>query len=217
VSVGGDPDAFADLMARVRACRHCRDAPAIAPLPHEPRAVVRGQPTARLLIASQAPGTRVHASGLPFDDPSGDRLRAWMGVDRATFYDDHWLATVPMGFCFPGQDAKGGDLPPRPECAPRWRAEVLGAFSQVDLILLVGQHAQRWHLGDGAAGGLTETVRRWRAIHDPTADPRLVPLPHPSWRNTAWLKANPWFEAEVLPVLRAEVAASRAAFLSRTS
>jgi uracil-DNA glycosylase len=169
------------------------------------------------LVASQAPGTRVHASGLPFDDPFGDRLRAWMGIDRATFYDDGWLATVPMGFCFPGQDAKGGDLPPRPECAPRWRAEVLGGFQAIELILLVGQYAQRWHLGERQSRGLTETVRRWRSIHDASATPLLFPLPHPSWRNTAWLKANPWFEAEVLPALRAAVAASRASFLSRTS
>lgn len=211
-----EEDAFEALMARVRACRHCRDTPQGTPLPHEPRPVVRGRPTARLLIASQAPGTRVHASGLPFDDPSGDRLRSWMGVDRATFYDDRWLATLPMGFCFPGQDAKGGDLPPRPECARRWRAEVMGAFANVELILLVGQYAQRWHLGDQAAGGLTETVRRWRSIYNPTRSPRLLPLPHPSWRNTAWLKAHPWFEAEVLPLLKTEVAAARAAFLIET-
>mgnify|MGYP002377880238 CR=1 FL=1 len=121
-----------------------------------------------------------------------------------------------MGFCFPGLDAKGGDLPPRPECAPRWRAEVIGAFARIELVLLVGQYAQRWHLGGRAAGGLTETVRRWRSIHQAGDAPRLIPLPHPSWRNTAWLKANPWFEAEVIPVLQTEVAAARVAFLTGT-
>lgn len=216
----GLPDeaaSFEALLSRVRACRVCRETPAGAPLPHEPRPVVRGQASARILIASQAPGTRVHASGLPFDDPSGDRLRAWMGVDRSTFYDDRWLATVPMGFCFPGLDAKGGDLPPRRECAPLWRAQVLAGFKAVRLILVVGQYAQRWHLGDAAKGGLTATVHRWRAILAGPSDPhRVLPLPHPSWRNTAWLKANPWFEAETVQALQAEVARSRAAFLTET-
>lgn len=209
---------FEAVLARVRACRVCRETPSGAPLPHEPRPVVRGQASARILIASQAPGTRVHASGLPFDDPSGDRLRAWMGIDRATFYDDRWLATVPMGFCFPGLDAKGGDLPPRRECAPLWRAQVLAGFKAVELILVVGQYAQRWHLGAAAKGGLTATVQAWRATLAASTGPlRVLPLPHPSWRNTAWLKANPWFEAETVPALQAEVARSRAAFLTASS
>ncbi len=153
------------LLAELRACRICRDAPAMAaPLPHEPRPVVQASATARLLIAGQAPGTRVHASGRPFTDPSGVRLRQWMGVDEATFYDASRIAIVPMGHCFPGLDAKGGDLPPRRECAPRWRAPVLAALPEVRLILVIGQHARDWHLPDWKGRGLTETVMAWREI-----------------------------------------------------
>jgi len=151
-------------------------------------------------VAGQAPGTRVHATGLPFNDPSGDRLRDWMGVTRETFYDENHIAIVPMGFCFPGLDAKGGDLPPRPECAKAWRDRVFGGLDGLELILLVGGYAQKWHLGANAKGTLTETVRAWKDYM-----PRYLPLPHPSWRNTGWLKKNPWFERDVLPVLRREV------------
>jgi uracil-DNA glycosylase len=197
----GRADAAA-LQAEVRACRHCAARFAATATAHGPRPVFRGGPTARLLLASQAPGARAHASGLPFDDPSGERLRAWMGVDRETFYDAGRIAIVPMAFCFPGYDANGADLPPPPDCARLWRAPMLAAFPEIRLTLVIGQYAQAWHLGRARRRSLTETVRDWRA-HLAAG---VLPLPHPSWRNTAWLKRNPWFEAEVLPCLRAEVA-----------
>ncbi len=192
------------IAGAIRACRLCRDAPQGARLPHEPRPVVVVSQTARLLIAGQAPGTRVHESGIPFNDPSGDRLREWLGIGRDVFYDSARVAIAPMGFCFPGLDAKGSDLPPRRECAPAWRAELIASMRQVELVLAIGMYAQQWHLGDARKRTLTETVRDWREIFDSDRAPRVLPLPHPSWRNTAWLKRNPWFEAELLPVLRAE-------------
>lgn len=199
--------ALADLVAEIRACRICRDAPTAGPpLPHEPRPVVVASSVARVLIAGQAPGTRVHASGLPFDDRSGDRLRQWLGVDRTAFYDPDNFAIAPMGFCFPGQDAKGGDLPPRRECAPAWRQRLMELMPQIDLVLVIGMYAQAWHLGTRRGAKLTDTVAGWRDLFMRNAAPRIVPLPHPSWRNTAWLKSNPWFEAELLPVLRTEIA-----------
>jgi len=193
------------LLASIRACRVCRENPRGAALPHTPRPVLRASSTARIGIFSQAPGTRVHASGVPFTDPSGDRLRAWMGVTADEFYDAQRIAIVPMGFCFPGHDAKGGDLPPRPECAPLWRDKVMTQLSALELVLLVGSHAQRWHMGKLAAGGLGKTVAGSRSHMEAEGRPRYLPMPHPSWRNNAWLKANPWFEAEVLPALRAAV------------
>lgn len=197
-----------DLLGALRACRLCRDAPQFGPaLPHEPRPVIQAAASARLCIASQAPGTKVHLSGVPFTDASGDRLRLWLGLDEATFYDASRIAIVPMGHCFPGQDAKGGDLPPRRECAPTWRARVFAALPELELILVVGQYAQGWHLTpEERAGGLTTTVQRWRDILAAPRLPRVLPLPHPSWRNSGWLKQNRWFEAEVVPALRAEVA-----------
>lgn len=180
------------LLDEIRACRVCAEA-----MPHEPRPVVRAAPTARIMIVGQAPGTRVHASGKPFTDPSGDRLRDWLGVDEATFYDTSRIAIVPMGFCFPGLDAKGGDLPPRKECAPLWQARVRAALPDVRLTLLVGQYAQRFHLGSRMQQTLTETVRRGAEY-----GPEFLPLPHPSWRNNVWLKKNPWFEEKILPMLR---------------
>jgi uracil-DNA glycosylase len=199
-------DDFETLAGGLRACRICRDAPLRGGvLPHEPRPIIQGSASARLCIASQAPGTRAHASGIPFQDPSGVRLRAWLGLDAAVFYDPTRVAIVPMGSCFPGQDAKGGDLPPRRECAEAWREPLFAALPQLELILLIGQYAQAWHLGDAFQGGLTGTVQRWRAILDGPARPRVLPLPHPSWRNNGWLKKNPWFESELLPVLRHEV------------
>jgi uracil-DNA glycosylase len=198
---------FDALLADLRACRLCRDAPRFgSPLPHEPRPVIRAQPTARLLIAGQAPGTRVHASGKPFTDPSGDRLRQWMGIGEAQFYDAARIAIVPMGHCFPGLDAKGGDLPPRRECAPQWRQPIFDALADIRLILVIGQYARDWHLPEWKGKGLTETVMAWRAIGAVHANPLIIPLPHPSWRNSGWLKKHPWFEAELLPVLRREVA-----------
>ncbi|SEE01286.1 Uracil-DNA glycosylase [Rhizobiales bacterium GAS191] len=196
-----------ELLRDLAACRICRDAPLYGPpLPHEPRPVIQAAATARLCIAGQAPGTRVHLSGRPFTDPSGVRLRAWLGLDEASFYDASRVAIVPMGHCFPGLDAKGGDLPPRRECAATWRDRILSALPSIELILLIGQYAQAWHLGAEAKGGLTATVRRWRETLSAPRRPALLPLPHPSWRNNGWLKANPWFDTELVPHLRREVA-----------
>ncbi len=192
-------------MTRIRACRVCVEEPAGARLPHKPRPVLSVSSTARICVCAQAPGTRVHETGIPFNDPSGDRLRTWMGLSRDEFYDGSRVAIVPMGFCFPGQDAKGGDLPPRKECATTWHAALFDALPRFDLILLIGQYAQKWHLGKNAGPTLSETVADWRKYANRAGKPRLLPLPHPSWRNTAWLKRNPWFEADVLPYLRAEV------------
>lgn len=189
-----------DLAADIRACRLCVENPQGKALPHEPRPVLRVSQTARICVAGQAPGTRVHASGTPFTDPSGDRLRDWMGVTPEEFYDVSRIAIVPMGFCFPGLDAKGGDLPPRRECASRWRAPLFDLMPQVQMVLAVGQYAQAWHLGAARKKNLTETVAAWQEYY-----PRCLPLPHPSWRNNAWLKRNPWFEKELLPVLKRDV------------
>jgi uracil-DNA glycosylase len=178
------------LLADIAACRACA-----GELPHEPRPVVRVSRETRLLICGQAPGRRVHESGLPFDDPSGDRLRDWLGVDRATFYGHPAIGVAAMAFCFPGTDPKGGDYPPPRRCAELWRERLLAELPRVELTLLVGSHAQAWQLRDRRP--MTEVVRDWRAL-----PPDLLPLPHPSWRNTAWLRRNPWFEAEVLPFLR---------------
>jgi uracil-DNA glycosylase len=188
------------LTERIAACRICADRFAATATAHAPRPVLRVSATARILVAGQAPGARVHASGLPFDDPSGERLRDWMGVDRATFYDAGRIAIAPMGFCFPGYDAKGADLPPPPICARTWRAGLMAALPRFGLTLLVGAHAQAWHLGARARPRLTDTVRAWRDYA-----PEILPTPHPSWRNAAWLKRNPWFEAELVPVLRGAV------------
>ncbi|KAB2917062.1 MAG: uracil-DNA glycosylase family protein [Hyphomicrobiaceae bacterium] len=193
------------LVREIRTCRICRDTPHGAALPHEPRPVLRPSTTARLCICSQAPGVRVHATGTPFTDPSGDRLRAWLAVTPEEFYDQARVAIVPMGFCFPGHDAAGGDLPPRTECAATWHQRIFAAMPQIELILLVGHHAQRWHLDRAAKGGMTETVKRWREFLDAPGQPRRLPLPHPSWRNNAWIAANPWFENALLPRLRREV------------
>jgi uracil-DNA glycosylase len=160
--------------------------------------VLQADAAARILIAGQAPGRRVHESGVPFDDPSGDRLRDWMGVDKPTFYDPRRIAILPMGFCYPGT-GPSGDLPPRPECAEHWRQRLLDALPHVELTLVLGRHAQAWHLGGD--GSVTDVVQRWREF-----GPTALPLPHPSPRNNRWLKANPWFAAEVIPALRARVA-----------
>ncbi len=192
---------LSDLLAGIRACRLCRDTPEGARLPHEPRPVVQLSSKAQLAIFGQAPGVRVHASGRPFADPSGVRLRQWLGIGEETFYDEARVAIVPMGFCFPGHDSKGGDLPPRSECALRWRAEVMAALPDIRTTVLVGAYAQSWHL-EGRARGLTQTVARWREFA-----PRYFPTPHPSWRNNAWLKKNSWFENELLPTLKEAVAA----------
>ncbi|XSG81170.1 MAG: uracil-DNA glycosylase family protein [Methyloligella sp. ZOD6] len=195
------------LLSEIRQCRYCVETPARRPLPHEPRPVLRASATARLAVCGQAPGTRVHASGKPFTDPSGNRLRDWMGVTPEEFYDERRVAIVPMGFCFPGQDAKGGDLPPRRECSALWHDRVFDALPRLELILAVGSYAQTWHLKASAGKTLQETVRNWRKYLHRAEGPRVLPLPHPSWRNNGWLKRNPWFEAELLPVLRQEVRA----------
>ncbi len=196
------------LLAEIRACRICRDTPSGPALPHEPRPVLRASATARLLIAGQAPGVRVHQSGAPFTDPSGDRLRQWMDVDVDTFYDASRISIVQMGFCFPGWDAKKGDLPPRSECRAHWHDRLFAALPAIETILVVGAYARDYHftrlgLDWSRKETLTTTVRRWREFQHST--PRIIPLPHPSWRNSGWLKANRWFESELLPVLRREV------------
>jgi uracil-DNA glycosylase len=184
---------LAALATDIRACRICADI-------LEPHPVVRVSHTARLLIAGQAPGMRVHKSGLPFNDASGDRLRGWMGIDRETFYDTKRIAIAGMAFCFPGYDAAGADKPPPKICAQHWRARLMDALPPMKLTLLVGSYAQAWHLGEAAKSTMTETVRAWRDFA-----PRHIPLPHPSWRNTGWLKKNPWFEAELVPYLQKRV------------
>ena len=194
-----------DIRDDLAACRLCAERFAVTATQHRPRPIVWFKPGARLLIASQAPGKRVHEAGKPFWDMSGTRLRDWLGLDEATFYDRDRVAIVPMGFCFPGYDAKGGDLPPRTECAPLWRGQIFDAMPQVELILVIGQYAQAWHMGAERRKTLTETVRNWRAVFETEQVPAILPLPHPSWRNTGWLKKNAWFDEEVLPVLRSEV------------
>ena len=185
-------NAFDSLLAEVRACRACADV-----LPFGPRPVVQLSPTARILIASQAPGTKVHDSGIPFSDASGNRLREWMGVSDDTFYDARQIAIIPMGLCYPGRLLGGGDAPPRAECAPLWRDRLLAHMPDLRLTLLVGTHAQSYALGRGK---MTERVMRFRD-HLPT----IFPLPHPSWRSRHWTAVNPWFEADVLPALRSAV------------
>ena len=186
--------AFTRLQKEIRGCTLCS-----AQLPLGPRPIFQVSRTARILIAGQAPGIKVHESGVPFDDASGDRLRDWLGVGRETFYDSSRMAIVPMGFCFPGT-GNSGDLPPRPECAAAWREKILRELSGVKLTLVIGQYALAWHLGVRARATLTGTVQAWRDF-----SPSLWPLPHPSPRNNIWLKRNPWFERDILPALRRQV------------
>jgi uracil-DNA glycosylase len=196
--VDTSPQPETRLAASIRGCRLCADRFAATGSAHTPRPVVWFRPTARILIAGQAPGARVHASGRPFTDPSGNRLRDWLRMDEATFYDLDRVAVVPMAFCFPGYDARKADLPPPPICAATWHRKVMAELRNVELLVLVGGHAQRWHLG--ASRSMTQAVAGWR-----DHAPRVFPLPHPSWRNSGWLKKNPWFETELLPVLRRRV------------
>ena len=189
------------LWEEVRGCTLCADH-----LPRGPRPVLRPSATARLLIVGQAPGTKVHESGVPWNDPSGDRLRGWMGIGRDTFYDRRRVAIMPMGFCYPGRLQRGGDAPPRPECAPHWHAALRALMPAVELTLLVGGYAQAHYLGARRGRTLTETVARWRDFL-----PDYLPTPHPSWRTRGWVARNPWFEAELLPDLRSRVAALLAA------
>ena len=192
---GGMQEMDSGLADQIRACRLCATRFAATATGHAPRPVVWFRPGARLLIAGQAPGMRVHLSGRPFDDPSGERLRDWLGLTPAAFYDQSRVAIVPMAFCFPGYNAAGSDLPPPPICARSWHRQVMDSLPGIRLTVLVGGHAHRWHLGQRAS--VTQTVAGWREHA-----PRLFPLPHPSWRNTAWLRKNPWFGADVLPALR---------------
>ena len=182
-----------ELVSDIRACRLCEAHLA-------PRPILRVSPTASLCLVGQAPGARVHKSGVPWTDPSGDRLRDWLGLERDVFYDERHIAIVPMGFCFPGLDAKGGDRPPRRECAVHWRKALFEALPDFKLTILIGGYAQKWHLGKANRENLTQTVKAWRNYA-----PRYVPLPHPSWRNNAWLKKNPWFDRDLLPYLRLRV------------
>jgi uracil-DNA glycosylase len=190
--------AFERLLQAAQSCAVCA-----AALPLGPRPLVRGRPSARLLIVSQAPGRRAHERGLSFDDPSGDRLRGWLGLDRARFYDERLVAIMPMGFCYPGRAANGGDRPPRPECAPLWHARFARLLPAVRLSLYVGGYAVRHYLPALRRKPLSEIVARWRE-----RPPEIAALPHPSWRSSLWLARNPWFEAELLPELRARVAAA---------
>jgi len=186
------------LLDEVRACTRCA-----AHLPLGPRPVLRAAPTARLLIVGQAPGTRVHETGIPWNDRSGERLRDWLRMPPEVFYDEARVAIVPMGFCYPGVDKKGGDLPPRPECAPLWHARILDELPALELTLLVGQYAQKHYLGKTRGKTLTETVSRFADY----LEAGTLPLPHPSWRTTAWQRRNPWFDADLLPVLRQNLSA----------
>ena len=186
------------LKAELAVCDICKDRFAATATAHQPRPVIWFDVDTRILIAGQAPGQRVHDSGKPFADPSGDRLRDWMGLDEAAFYDRSRVSIVPMAFCFPGYDAKGSDLPPPPVCARTWRDRIMRQLGAVPLTLLVGGHAIKWHLKQRSS--VTDTVKRWRDFA-----PDVIALPHPSWRNTAWLKKNPWFGTDLLPALRARV------------
>lgn len=201
-------DSLAALLSAIRACTLCRDAPRGKPLPVEPRPVLQLDPRARILVSGQAPGTRVHASGRPFTDPSGTRLRDWMGIGEGIFYDPTQIAVVPMGFCFPGLDKKGGDLPPRRECAITWHDRLFAVWPEPTLTIAVGLHAARYHVAlrgrpDLLGSALSPLVENWRMIWHATG---VIPMPHPSWRNNAWIRRHPWFSEELLPVLRQRVA-----------
>ncbi|MEK9644930.1 MAG: uracil-DNA glycosylase family protein [Alphaproteobacteria bacterium] len=187
-------DALSDLFSEIRACTHCSD------LPRGPRPVVHGSESARLCIVGQAPGVRVHGSGIPWNDPSGKRLRGWLHMDDETFYDEGRIAIVPIGFCYPGTMENGGDFPPRQECAPKWHPPLFDALKNVELTVLVGTYAQAFYLGRERKKNMTETVRAFREYL-----PRFLPTPHPSWRTTGWQRKNPWFDNDFLPELRARV------------
>ena len=193
-------DSIDDIKARLATCTLCKDRFAATHSGHAPNPVVWFNKNARILIAGQAPGLRVHESNKPFWDRSGDRLRDWMQIDEDTFYDRDTVAIVPMAFCFPGYNASGSDLPPPPICAKTWRQGIVDGLEGVRLTLVIGGYAQKWHLGAQARGGVTRTVEAWETLPQHT-----IALPHPSWRNTAWIRRNPWFETNLLPVLRERV------------
>ena len=191
-----EPEPLGALLAEIRDCRACA-----GEFGHDPRPVVRVRKETRILVCGQAPGRRVHESGLPFDDPSGDRLRRWMGIDRSTFYDHPAIGVAGMAFCYPGTVKGGGDLPPPPRCAKLWQQRLRAALPNVEFTILVGKPALDWTLGASSSPSMSETVRRWREWL-----PDILVAPHPSWRNIAWLRRNPWFEAEVTPWLQGRVA-----------
>jgi uracil-DNA glycosylase len=189
------PGSMDELTTRIRQCRICAEA--CPSMPNRPNPVFQASARARVLIAGQAPGNLADKTRKPFNDPSGRRLRAWLGVSEAEFYDAEKFAILPMGFCFPGYDAKGGDLPPRKECAPAWRDQMIAFLPQVRTRILIGGYAQSWHLGKQYKASVTKTVQSWTEFA-----PDDIPLPHPSWRNNAWLTRHPWFETDLLPVLQ---------------
>jgi len=189
------PKRFRELIDEVNSCSIC-----IGKLPFAPRPILQIDPHAKILIVGQAPGIRVQETGIPFNDPSGDRLRAWMGIDRDTFYNAQKIAILPMGFCYPGT-GKSGDLPPRPECAEHWRLKLLAELKKVELTIIIGKYSQDWHLGELQKENLTETVRAWKEYW-----PKKLVLPHPSPRNNIWLKKNPWFEKNIIPQLQKKIA-----------
>ena len=192
-------DIFVQLLHDVHQCTLCQDF-----LPHGVNPVLQISPSAKVIIAGQAPGLKVHMSGKPFDDRSGERLRAWLGIDAETFYNDKIFAILPMAFCYPGK-GKSGDLPPRAECAIKWREKILKQLTQVELIIVIGGYAQQWHMPNTKEKNLTETVKNWQHYYRNT-DPAIIPIPHPSPRNNIWLKKNPWFEKDVVPSLQAHIA-----------
>lgn len=205
-ALDGSSENIRGLVDEIAGCRACAEAFAATPSAHAPRPVLQIAPRARLCLAGQAPGVQAHVKGRPFDDPSGQRLRRWLGLAEAAFYDAEKLAILPMGFCFPGQNAKGADLPPARACAALWRERLMAAHPRLELILILGKHALDWHLGPRRYPTLTAAAADWRARLNAPERPRAVALPHPSWRNNAWLKRNPWFEDEAAPALRAAVA-----------
>ncbi len=196
------------LADEIQHCRICRDCPRYGQrLPQEPKPILQlGDRKASICVAGQAPGNQAHQKGRPFDDPSGERLRQWLGVTEKTFYNPSRFAIVPMGFCFPGYDAKGGDRPPRRECREIWHDRIFQELDSLELILVIGQYSQRYHLPqEHRARTLTDTVANWQSILAEERKPAIMPLPHPSWRNNGWLRRNPWFEQELLPVLRERI------------
>jgi len=186
--------AFKTLITAMHHCQACENL-----LDHKPRPVFQISPKATILIAGQAPGQAVHKTGVPFDDPSGTRLRSWMGLSQEIFYDADKIAILPMGLCYPGK-GRSGDLPPRQECAPLWRQRALDTMPNIQLTVLIGNYALDWHLGDSKKSNLTKTVSAWQSYA-----PNIIPLPHPSPRNNIWLKKNPWFEADILPALKMRI------------